>query len=89
VSQERPRFGEQMRESPPTNTYDSVGRFQMQPMKSTVPIAKPPMGGSGIPMNSKIKSSAPPVATFEFKTATTNYNEPNAKKGQYKPDILM
>ena len=38
---------------------------------------------------SKMKGSAPPVATFEFKTATTTYKESDNKKKEYKPDILM
>jgi hypothetical protein len=56
-------------------------------MKSTG--MKPPMMGGPSSGASKMKASAPPVATFEFKTATTTYKESDNKKKDYKPDILM
>lgn len=49
---------------------------------------KPPMAQANTGA-SKMKASAPPVATFEFKTNTTTYKDSDNKKKDYKPDILM
>jgi hypothetical protein len=46
---------------------------------------KPPMASAA---GTKLKSSAPPVATFEFKQNVAEYKDPSKSK-QYKPDILM